>query len=60
MVHWRGNLLSRVHQLSFANFGFDVSGILCSPATGDGIVAIGGRDGFLYAIDINSGKQSGC
>jgi outer membrane protein assembly factor BamB len=32
--------------LSFANFGFDVSGILCSPATGDGIVAIGGRDGF--------------
>ncbi|MEO6166397.1 MAG: PQQ-binding-like beta-propeller repeat protein, partial [Chitinophagales bacterium] len=43
--------------LKFENFGYDVSGILCSPAIGDGIVAIGGRDGFLYAIDLQTGKQ---
>ncbi|CAN5654430.1 hypothetical protein BH10BAC5_BH10BAC5_04090 [soil metagenome] len=35
----------------------DRTSVMCSPAVKDGIVAIGGRDGFLYALDMNTGKQ---
>src|SRR5262249_32074555 len=42
--------------LKFENFGFDATGILCSPAVKDGLVAIGGRDGILYALDATNGN----
>ena len=37
--------------LNSANFGFDRRSIQSSPSVGDGMVYVGARDGFLYALD---------
>lgn len=42
--------------LNFADAGYDRTGILCSPAVKDGVVAIGGRDGFLYILEQQTGN----
>ncbi|HTJ24266.1 MAG TPA: PQQ-binding-like beta-propeller repeat protein, partial [Gemmatimonadaceae bacterium] len=41
--------------LNSANFGFDRRSIQSSPSVGDGMVYIGARDGFLYALDERTG-----
>lgn len=38
-------------------FGYDRRSIQSSPAIANGIVYIGARDGFLYAIDLMTGKE---
>jgi eukaryotic-like serine/threonine-protein kinase len=38
------------------NFGYDRRTVQASPAVRNGVVYIGARDGFLYAIDAASGK----
>ena len=40
-----------------ANFGFDRTAILSSPAIAAGLVVFGSRDGYLYAVDIKTGQQ---
>jgi eukaryotic-like serine/threonine-protein kinase len=51
---WRFDTDGR--SLNSAEFGFDRKSIVSSPAVADGTVYIGSRDGFLYAIDAESGK----
>ncbi len=34
----------------------DRTSVFCSPSIGNGIVAIGGRDGFLYGVNFETGK----
>ena len=41
----------------FENYGYDPTSIICSPAVTEKYVFAGGRDGYLYALDLNSGKQ---
>ena len=41
----------------FADRGNDTTSIFSSPSIGNGVVAIGGRDAFVYGIDLASGKQ---
>jgi RNA polymerase sigma factor (sigma-70 family) len=36
---------------------FDRRSLVSSPAIGDSVVAIGGRDGFLYGVDRKTGKE---
>jgi eukaryotic-like serine/threonine-protein kinase len=43
--------------LKSGSYGFDRRSIQSSPAVMNGVVYIGARDGFLYAIDAASGKQ---
>lgn len=40
-----------------AEFGFDRCAIISSPAISGETVVFGGRDGFLYAVDRQTGKQ---
>ena len=42
---------------TFADEGNDTTSVFGSPTMLDGLVAIGGRDGFLYGIDLASGAQ---
>lgn len=39
------------------NFGFDRKAVIASPAIANNTVIIGGRDGYLYALDAQTGKQ---
>jgi eukaryotic-like serine/threonine-protein kinase len=39
------------------NFGFDRKAVIASPAIANNTVVVGGRDGYLYAIDAQTGKQ---
>ena len=41
--------------LRSGSYGFDRRSIQSSPAVADGVVYVGARDGFLYAIDADSG-----
>ena len=41
----------------FADVGNDTTSILTSPSIADGVVAIGGRDGNIYGIDLATGAQ---
>jgi outer membrane protein assembly factor BamB len=41
----------------FADVGNDTTSIFTSPSIADGVVAIGGRDGFIYGIDLATGTQ---
>ena len=41
--------------LNIEDFGFDRSAIVSSPSIADGIVTVGSRDGFVYAVDLQSG-----
>ena len=34
----------------------DRTSIFCSPSISDGIVTVGGRDGFIYGVDLDTGK----
>jgi outer membrane protein assembly factor BamB len=43
--------------LKIEDFGFDRSAIVSSPSVAAGIVTVGCRDGFLYAVDLQSGTQ---
>ena len=42
--------------LKSESFGFDRRSIQSSPAVADGVVYVGARDGFLYAIGADDGK----
>ena len=44
------------HGLESGKFGFDRRMIQSSPAVADGRVFVGSRDGFLYAVDAETGK----
>ena len=39
------------------DFGFDRSAIVSSPSIHNGVVTVGGRDGFLYALSLKEGKE---
>jgi eukaryotic-like serine/threonine-protein kinase len=39
------------------NFGYDRRSIQSSPAVANGVLYVGARDGFLYAIDARTGRQ---
>jgi eukaryotic-like serine/threonine-protein kinase len=39
------------------DFGFDRRAIISSPVIADNKILVGGRDGFLYAVNIQSGKE---
>jgi len=45
--------------INYIESGTDRCGVYCSPSVSDeyGIVTIGARDGILYAININDGKE---
>ncbi len=52
---WR--FLTVGHGLKNEDFGYDRRAIIASPVvTGDKVI-VGGRDGFLYAVDKTSGKE---
>jgi eukaryotic-like serine/threonine-protein kinase len=44
-------------QLESGKFGYDRRSVQSSPAIAGGTVFIGARDGFLYAIDLATGKE---
>jgi len=48
---------TRGASLKIEDFGFDRTAIVSSPSVANGIVTFGGRDGFLYALDLATGKQ---
>jgi eukaryotic-like serine/threonine-protein kinase len=43
--------------LKIEDFGFDRSAVVSSPSVADGIVTVGCRDGFIYAINLDKGEQ---
>lgn len=43
--------------LKIEDFGFDRSAVVSSPSIANGIVTVGCRDGFLYALDLERGEQ---
>ena len=43
---------------TFADEGNDTTSVFASPAASNGRVAIGGRDGQLYAIDLADGREA--
>jgi outer membrane protein assembly factor BamB len=43
--------------LKIEDFGFDRSAVVSSPSIANGIVTVGCRDGFLYALDLEKGEQ---
>lgn len=45
------------HGLRNEDFGFDRRAVISSPVVANDKVIVGGRDGFLYAIDKSSGKE---
>ncbi len=52
---WRFGITG--HSLKNEDFGFDRRAIISSPVVIADKVIIGGRDGFLYAVDKNTGKE---
>ncbi len=52
---WRFDTFGRT--LDSDTFGFDRKTVQSSPAVADGLVYVGARDGFLYAIDADSGAM---
>jgi outer membrane protein assembly factor BamB len=44
-------------RLESSRYGFDRRTVQASPAVSGGVVYVGARDGFLYAIDAESGKE---
>lgn len=42
-------------KLNSGDFGYDRRSLQSSPAVANGIVYVGARDGFLYAVDANTG-----
>ena len=42
--------------LKFEDFGFDRAAIVSSPSIANGVVTVGSRDGFLYALDLVTGS----
>lgn len=47
---------TRGDTLNNESAGFDRKAIIASPALKDGILILGGRDGYLYALDAKTGK----
>lgn len=43
--------------LKIEDFGYDRSALVSSPSVANGVVTVGCRDGFLYAVDAATGKQ---
>jgi len=43
--------------LKIEDFGFDRSAVVSSPSVANGLVTFGCRDGFLYALDFETGKE---
>jgi outer membrane protein assembly factor BamB len=43
--------------LKIEDFGFDRTAIVSSPSVEEGVVTFGCRDGFLYALDIQTGTK---
>jgi outer membrane protein assembly factor BamB len=43
--------------LESGNFGYDRRSIQSSPAIVNGVAIVGARDGFIYAIDVATGKE---
>lgn len=43
-------------KLASGSFGFDRRSIQSSPAVSEGVVYVGARDGFLYALDASDGR----
>jgi outer membrane protein assembly factor BamB len=41
----------------FEDAGNDTTSVFASPTIAGGLVAVGGRDGFLYALDLATGRQ---
>jgi outer membrane protein assembly factor BamB len=54
-LKWRFDTLGR--SLRSATYGFDRKSVQSSPAVVEGTVYVGGRDGFLYAIDAETGAE---
>lgn len=54
-LRWRFDTLGR--SLKSGDFGFDRKSVQSSPAVADGTVYVGGRDGFLYAVEAATGRQ---
>ena len=52
-VAWRYETFGAT--LKFEDWGFDRAGLVSSPSVHDGIVTIGCRDGFVYALDAKTG-----
>lgn len=46
------------HGLKNEDFGFDRRAVIASPVVANNKVIVGGRDGFLYAIDEKTGKET--
>jgi outer membrane protein assembly factor BamB len=44
-------------QLESAKFRFDRRSIFSSPAIGESMISVGGKDGFLYGLDQKTGKE---
>jgi outer membrane protein assembly factor BamB len=42
---------------NFDDFGYDPTSILCSASVTEQTAVVGARDGFLYAIDLATGKE---
>ncbi len=42
--------------MNFEEWGFDRAAVISSPSVADGIVTVGCRDGFLYALDLATGE----
>ena len=54
-LQWRFEMEG--HNLQNEKFSFDRRAIIASPVVTGNKVVIGGRDGFLYCLDKNTGKQ---
>ena len=52
----RWSFATRGASHKFSDKNNDTTSVLASPAIGGGIVAVGGRDGYLYAIDVATGR----
>jgi outer membrane protein assembly factor BamB len=52
---WRFATAGASHK--FSDKHNDTTGVPGSPSISGGIVTIGGRDGFIYGIDLNTGKE---
>ncbi len=53
----RWKFATRGTKNKFSDKENDTTSIVVSPAISDGVVVIGGRDGFIYGIDLASGRQ---
>ncbi len=55
MLKWK--FATQGASLKIEDFGFDRSAVVSSPSIANGIVTVGCRDGFMYAIDLVTGGQ---